>query len=130
MGQPSYKYHLLLFVLLGANDSPAPNIAIRMTCLLYSISMPPLMHLHLSTPACTQAQAGEAVLRRCSLRRYTAAPSAQVVSKRLGSVQLQGPCQVSLHQCYVEVGSGAGQVPCSLTPPYMGFMSGISVSRQ
>jgi hypothetical protein len=48
--------------------------------------------------------AGEATLRRCTLRKCARASLTQMAPEWRGAVQLFGPCKVALEKCYVEVG--------------------------
>jgi hypothetical protein len=63
---------------------------------------------------CMQVETGEAMLTRCTLRRWPAASDAQMPPVRRGAVHLHESSSVVLHQCYVEVGTGADLLPNTL----------------
>jgi hypothetical protein len=53
---------------------------------------------------CLQASNGEATLTRCTLRKHASSPASLMDMVRNGAVLLNGPANVTMAHCYVEVG--------------------------
>jgi hypothetical protein len=53
---------------------------------------------------CLQANSGEATLTRCRLCKHASSPASLMALSRDGAVFVNGPANVTLDHCYLEVG--------------------------